>query len=205
MQTNLQWHTHVTATLAKGRQLLGLLKRLKESNLSISALSKIYELYIRPRLEYASVAWSNLTQGQADQLERFQRKAAKVILGYPLSSHVDHSFLLSCLQWHTLSSRRHVQLVLLAHKLYHKTAPSHLLAVTPPLYHPHTRIRHARVFIIPPARTDAHLQSPILKSCHLFNCLPDHIRKIPSYNEFRRQASSLILTSKCHCSSHIRT
>ena len=37
-----------------------------------------------------------------------------------------------------------------AYKLFHLTAPAHLHAVSPPLYHPHTPIHHSRVFIIPP-------------------------------------------------------
>ena len=49
-----------------------------------------------------------------------------------------------------------------------------------------------------------YLQSPILKSCHLFNCLPAHIRLgCPSYPEFRTTRLRFEPHHKNHCSSHI--
>ena len=92
---NLQWGTHLSTVISKTRRLLsGLLKRLKESRLNKQALSSIYKLYIRPQLKYASTAWSNLTQQQSDTLERSQRKVAKIIPGYRLSDHLNHTYLL---------------------------------------------------------------------------------------------------------------
>ena len=40
--------------------------------------------YIRPIPEYASTAWGNLGTTQVNRLERFQRRAAKIILRRPL-------------------------------------------------------------------------------------------------------------------------
>ena len=136
---NLQWSTHLNTVISKTRRLLGLLKRLKESRLNKQALSSIYKLYIRPQPEYASTAWSNLTQQQSDTLERFQRKAAKIILGYRLSDHLNHTNLLFAVEWDTLSSRQTPQLAALGFKLFAGTAPSHPPAAAPPQ---HTHLNH---------------------------------------------------------------
>ena len=201
--SNLQWGTQLNTVISKTRRLLGLLKRLKESGLNKQALSSIYKLYIRPQLEYASTAWSNLTQQQSDTLERFQRKAAKIILGYRLSDHLDHTYLLSAVEWDTLSSRRTLQLAALGFKLFAGTAPPHLLAAAPPRHTPPKPLRHSRVFAIPLANTEAHLKSPILQACHLFNSLPHNIQSATSYQQFMSLASPHFLSTQCCCSAHI--
>ena len=199
----LSWQPHITALLAKARRLLGLLKRLKESGLNRKSLNTIYKVYIRPTLEYGSVAWSNTTAKQSDDLERAQRKAAKIILGFPLSQHTDHHFLLTLLDWPTLKSRRHLQLLLLAYKLFTKSAPAHLLNIAPPVYDASIPLRHSRVFKIPFANTDIHLHSPIVKACHLFNSLPAPIRATSTQQTFLKLVSFITLTTKCHSSSHV--
>ena len=74
--------------VAKVSRLLAVLKKLRGS-LSREALSVFYVLYTRPQIEYASVvAWSNLTGTLNDKLERLQRKAAKIILGFGLYDKV---------------------------------------------------------------------------------------------------------------------
>ena len=138
-------------------------------------------------------------------LERFQRKAGKIILGIPLSSPSNHTYILTELGWPTLSSRRQMKLLLLAFKLYTRTAPSHLLAVCPPRYTAVIPLRHCRVFALPQTRTNTHLNSPIIQACHLFNCLPPHLREARSYREFHAKASSLTLSTTCNCSNHICT
>ena len=200
---NREWSTHLSTVLSKTHHLLGLLKRLKESGLNKQALSSIYKLHICPQLEYASTAWSNLTQQQSDTLERFQRKAAKIILGYRLSDHLNHTYLLSAVEWDTLSSGRALQIAALGFKLFviqrHPISSPRLLHDTPSP----KPLRHSRVFAIPLSNTEANLKSPILPACHLFNSLPHNIQSATSCQQFMSLASPHFLSTRWCCSAHI--
>ena len=81
--------------------------------------------------------------------------------------------------------------------------PPHLLAAAPPRHTPPKPLRHSRVFAIPLANTEAHLKSPILQACHLFNSLPHNIRSATSYQQFMSLASPHFLSTQCCCSAHI--
>ena len=76
---DLRWSNHVDYILTKATRLLSGLRRLR-SSLDQESLSHMYLTYISPILEYACTAWGNLGTTQVDRLERFQRRAAKIIL-----------------------------------------------------------------------------------------------------------------------------
>ena len=77
IQADLRWNDHVTAKIAKARQALHSLLRLR-GTLNALALKAIYEVYIRPIVEYGSLATSNMTSNLQDKLERLQRRACRI-------------------------------------------------------------------------------------------------------------------------------
>ena len=91
------------------------------------AIRQVYCSSIRPVLEYASVVWSGIAKACADQLESIQRRAARLISGILLPSHLPHAVILARVGLPTLSSRRHVEQVVFAHNFVHGSLPNHLL------------------------------------------------------------------------------
>ena len=77
-QHDLRWAEHINTILNKSLTSLKNLLRLRNS-LNSSALSYLYRTYIRPKLEYACIALSPLPINTLDRLERFQRKAARIM------------------------------------------------------------------------------------------------------------------------------
>lgn len=196
--SDLKWTAHIDRVLAKAGRLLAVLRRL--SHLSSDAKSSFYLLYIRPQLEYADIAWSNLPQRQLDRLERFQRRAAKLVLGIPLFRPSPHGKLLADVGWPTIKSRRKLRLVLLARALHTKTAPPHLLAVALTSHSLSYNLRQPNTFTVPTARTQHFHDSPLLLSADLYNSLPLSIRNLKSHSAFKRSAAQYVLTSRCTCS-----
>ena len=129
--STLTWKEHAASILQKVSWILGVLYRLRRS-LAKAALRKIYSCYIRAILEYASVALSNVTRNEADQLERFQRWPARLILGIPLFACVNHFELLVGAGLPTFESRRECALAVLGHQLPTRKVPSHLENVNMP-------------------------------------------------------------------------
>ena len=196
----LSWKEHIASILQKAARVLGVLRRLRRS-LSQAALRTIYICYIRPILEYASVTWSNLTRSEADQLERFQRRAARLILGIPLFKRVDHSLLLTAANLPTLESRRACALAVLGQQLFTGAVPNHLKGVNLPKRVATYELRRRQDTQIPTARTSAYRDSVILKSLHTFHSLPMSLQKIKSPHHFRAAAVKHLETHICTCSS----
>ena len=201
-QHDLRWAEHINTILNKSLTSLKNLLRLRNS-LNSSALSYLYRTYIRPKLEYACIALSSLPINTLDRLERFQRKAARICLRLPLYTPVNHSHLLHQLNLPSLYSRRKIKHILLAHSIYHQYAPPHILQLNlPPLTTPIYSLRCQRSYHIPSSRTDRHKDSPIHKSLHLFNLLPEHIKNTHDRTLFKSQISALLKNSVCSCSHH---
>lgn len=203
ISSDLHWRKHIETTLAKATPLLGVLSKLR-SSLSLKALSTFYLLYIRPVIEYSSVAFVSLPCTLRDRLETFQRRAAKIILGKPLFQHYDHDHLLTELSWPTLDSRRRFLSTLLGHALAHGSAPNHLLDASFPRRNTGRTLRTTQYFQTPIPKTCYFSNSPLFTAATLFNNLPLDLQNVPNAQQFRKLAKEHILTSHCPCNSHIR-
>ena len=202
IQADLRWTAHVDSVIGKAKKSLHLLHRLR-STLNTQALIALYKTYIRPTLEYASMAITPLSQTSSDSLERFQRRAVKLSLHLPIFSHLPHSVLLHRADVSTLSSRRFIKHSMLAHKIHHNYAPPHLQQVNlNPLTEIPYNLRHARSYHIPTSRTDRHKMSPINIALHHFNSIPLHLRTQPNREIFKKEITNLFLNSICSCSAH---
>ena len=88
---------------AKSAQRILNLIRLTFYQLDIATFSKIYKAMVRPRLEYCIPVWSPYLQKDIKVLERVQRRATKMILGFKALSYQDR---LRHFKMTSLSTRR---------------------------------------------------------------------------------------------------
>ena len=202
-QTDLRWKAQLATKITKCRRLLHQLLRLR-GNLNRTALSAIYQTYIRPIVEYGSLAMSNISAAQEDSLERLQRRAARICLRIPLFQPVHHSAILHCLDWATMSSRRKLRQLQLGHSIYYGDVPPHLaqpglVQRTQPVEYD---LRTPRVFALPTTRTTRHRDSPLNLASFYFNNLPPSIKSIKKPSCFKKEIKLLILSSVCACSQH---
>ena len=203
LQDDLRWTQHIIETTNKAKKLLHQLHKTR-STMNASSLLLIYTTYIRPVLEYGSLALSNTTQQQRDTLERIQRRAIRICLRIPLFAPVHHSSLLHHAKLPTLSSRLLVKQALLAWDIHHQTSPPRLQQphLAPQRQHQPYTLRQTRTYSIGHAHTNRHRDSPINSALTLYNSLPIDITTQPRRNSFRNNASSLLLSSTCSCSAH---
>lgn len=201
LQSNLTWTAQVDHCSAKVSKSLHHLQRVR-ATLNADALSCIYKTYIRPSLEYASVVISSLSHRESDRLERVQRRAARICLRIPLFEPVNHSILLHKAVLPTLFSRRICKSLLLAHSIFHKYAPPHILALSLPLCIPSQySLRQPRTFAIAVTRTSRHRDSPLNSALSNFNKLSS-IRMLSSREAYKHEVDSLVPSQICCCSQH---
>ena len=80
LREDLSWCDHVDYVIKKANSRLYALRKLKKAGLSDKDLVTIYSSFIRSRIEYASPAWSTLTQGQSGLIESIQIRALRILL-----------------------------------------------------------------------------------------------------------------------------
>jgi hypothetical protein len=89
---------------------LNILRKLKY-RLKRDYLEKIYLVFIRPILEYASEVWDNCGQTNCNRLEKIQIEAARIVTGISIYASFDSIYQET--RWETLSTRRKVKKLLL--------------------------------------------------------------------------------------------
>ena len=79
VQQEINWDNHTDDITAKASRTLGFLRQ----NLKISSIElreKVYLVFVRPLLEYASSVWDPYTKRNIDKIEAIQRRAARFVL-----------------------------------------------------------------------------------------------------------------------------
>ncbi len=79
---NMKWNTHISNTVAKGKRLLGFLRRnLRRCSLDLKA--KAYKTLVRPVVEYSCSIWDPHEITQIKKIEKVQQDAARFVLNKP--------------------------------------------------------------------------------------------------------------------------
>ena len=100
---DLSWHEHLNNIKTKAWHRINVMRNLK-FQLIRKSLKIIYFSFIRPLLEYADAVWDNCTQYEANELEKIQNEAARIVSGATKLVSIDK--LLKEVGWGTLSCRR---------------------------------------------------------------------------------------------------
>ena len=88
LTSDLSWSKHCQQMCQKGFARMWMLRRLKPLGANTSELLEIYRTQIRSVLEFAVAAWNpGLTLKQINQLERVQKTAFAVILGFEYENY----------------------------------------------------------------------------------------------------------------------
>ena len=81
IQSNLSWDIQTNHMISRASKRMYMLYVLKRFIASAADLSAVYQMYIRPVLEYASPLWhSSITKHQIDHIELIQKRTCRIIL-----------------------------------------------------------------------------------------------------------------------------
>ena len=102
-RSDCKWTKHIDVLIEKTSKQLNILRKIKY-RLKRDYLQKIYLVFIRPILEYASEVWDNCGQTNCNRLEKIQIEAARIVTG--LSIYASNDSIYKETGWETLSTRR---------------------------------------------------------------------------------------------------
>ena len=72
------WHEHLSELKSKAWQRINIMRKLKFI-LDRQSLQAIYVSFIRSLSEYADVVWDNCSQHEANEFEKIQKEAARIV------------------------------------------------------------------------------------------------------------------------------
>ena len=124
------WPAHLTEIKSKAWYRINIMRQLKFV-LDRSSLQSIYFSFIRPVLEYADVVWDNCTQYEANELEKIQIEAARIVTGSTKLVSIDALYTET--GWETLESRRNKHKLTLFYKMKSGMSPHYLTTLVPPI------------------------------------------------------------------------
>ena len=165
LDNKLDWNLHISTMIQTTTYRLYMLRRLKSLGTPQGELTSIYNIFILPKLTYASPAWSssiNLTQKR--KLERVQKRACRIILG---SAYTTYTEALDTLGMVTLATRHQDLLRQFGVKLLHH--PRHRDLLPPAALRPRHSVRHHNILQPIRARTDRYKHSPIPSIVNIIN------------------------------------
>lgn len=89
----------------------------------------MYNTFVRPILEYASVVWDDCSQYDIDKLEKVQLYAARIVTGLPIIASKTSLYFET--GWETLSARRMASKLTTMYKVHNKCVPEYLSQIIP--------------------------------------------------------------------------
>ena len=195
IDAKLSWSKHIQGTASKSAKTLGLLKRtLYPAKPKVREAA--YNMLVRPKLEYGSIAWSPHTQNNIDTLEKIHRSAARfVVHDHRRTTSVTH--MQDKLGWQTLETRRlQHQLVFLykiKYNLLNISLPQHLVV-------PCTRTRNSdpNKFVQIPTRINTYAYSFYPRIIRAWNLLPNEILRLSSIDTFHQAVNTVQLAPPAH-------
>ena len=186
---NGKWTAHIDAITAKLSKQIAVLRKLKYK-ITREFLSNMYITFIRPTMEYASEVWDNLTQFDADRLEKFQLEAARIVTGLP--SYCSRSVLYFETGWETLAKRREKRKLTLLYKIKNGISPDYLSELLPPTIGDNMpcNLRHNNDIQIPYCRLNIYKNSFFPSTISRWNKLPLATRNSISVNQFKSRLNA---------------
>lgn len=161
---DMSWTRNTREICLKAYARMSLITKLRYVGVQRNDLLEVYILFIRSLLEYCCVLYhSSLTQEDAQNLERVQKTALKVILG---ESYEDYSSALNLLGLQTLDSRRESRCLDFAIKCTKHPLNSRFF---PLQQAPTNYLRQTEKFVVNFARTSTYRDSAIPYCQRLLN------------------------------------
>lgn len=152
-------------------------------------LARLFSVYVRPLLEYASVLWSPHHSGRITQIERVQRKFTKSILR---NSNLSYSQRLSLLKLPTLADRRAIiDLCILHSVIYGKiTIPAIESSIIRQASF-RTRGNSMRLRMLIRAKSDTVKYSWLHRTIRFWNQLPEEVVIVRSRFAFKQRLQNI--------------
>ena len=165
ISNDLRWDLNTAEIVRKANARMEILRRVSSFGASIKDLRDIYVLFVRSLLEQSATVWhSSLTQQNAEDLERVQKNAFRIILK---NEYQTYEKALMKLEMEKLCDRREKLCLNFAQKCVKNSRTTHMFPQNTKLHDMQTR--NPEKFYVQHALNDRMKNSPIIYMQNLLN------------------------------------
>jgi hypothetical protein len=192
VSNDLNWDKHCEQVISKSSRALGMIRRnLYSCNQQVK--SQAYTTLVRPKLEYATEAWSPHTAKYTKKLEAIQNSAARFCCrNYHRTQSV--SELVTRLKWDTLQKRRQLADLAMFYKIENGIVRIPFPPAVAAIPVPSTRQNHLLTKLIPHATINAYKYSFFIRTIPIWNRLPAGAVTAETVDQFTKLARTAINT-----------
>ena len=187
LDSNLTWKNQVEQTLKKCNSLLYLLLRIK-CFININVRKLFFNAYILPHLDYCCTIWGNTSKYLLNEMLKFQKRAARIILDKEFDAPSEELFFQ--LRWMKFHDRLIYKKAILVYKSLHNECPEYLANRFCPLLNSHgmtLRSTTENLLIIPKPNLECFRKSISYSGAKIWNEIPMEIRSAESTNQFKQR------------------
>ena len=120
----MSWDNQISHIITKVQNGLRMLYKTRSLTNDLGTLNSVYRSLVQQYFNYCSIVWGNCSKTRADQLQKLQNRAARII------TKADYSIrscdILEELRWPTLNDRRTMQMNIMMYKVCHVAVPEYL-------------------------------------------------------------------------------
>ena len=183
INNKLNWKSHTQATVKSVSKLLDVMHKLSKE-LDRKSLERIYEVFVRSKLEYASIVWDDCFEHDRNALENCQMRAARIVTGARRGTSREKLY--DETGWLKLEERRENSKLSFMYKVVHKTAPDYLVEILPNTVNSR-QLRNYGNYKQYSARTEKFRKSLLPDCVRKWNQLENDFKKIPTLSSFRKK------------------
>ena len=181
---SLSWRPHIHTISKKISAGIAILRRVSNF-IPLDTRVNMYNALVMPYFNYCSAVWGNINKGLADNLQKLQNRAARILTfsNYDVRSSV----LLDELDLERLQHVRLKQLAATIYKIHNNLSPSYLRRIFTNTSNVHSHnLRNSELnYYVPRPRTESAKGSLHYRGSVLWNRIPSEIKKLPSLNVFK--------------------
>jgi len=180
----LTWTDHIQSLLSKVAKMKNVMLHLK-NRLDRNTLNHIYLSFVRPKLEYASIVWSDCNEKDKLVLEKCQRDFARIVTGARKGTRSE--LLHNELNWPSLEERRQQSILVFMHRLFYGQCPEYLNELLPDNEdRSQYNLRNRNSISQFKARTEKFRKSLVPSGIRLWNSLPPNVQSIQETGAFKK-------------------
>ena len=160
----ITWKSHVESILSKAGKRVGMLGRIR-NDLTPYCANIVYVSFVRPILEYCDTVWNCCESRNAKNMEKLQRRAARIVTRIPDSDRA-----MEMMKWPSLQSRRDKNVFKLVNKCIEEWCPQFFLNYFSFNSEVHSRVtRQSNNLHLPRVRTEQARKSFYYNGCVVYN------------------------------------
>ena len=191
VDSSLTWQLQVESVCKKMNAKISLLKKL---NIFLSDEMKklFYNSYILPSFDYCCNVWGNSKQVYVKKILTLQKRAARIILSKPFKTPSKEMF--KTLNWLTFENRCKYHTAIIVYKALNDLTPSYIKDIVKISTNEKYNLRSTSRQDIAHVRYNTlyKKQSFTFYSIHVWNILPQCIRKASTVNTFKRNCKKFL-------------